>query len=74
MKYLTFLDYSTLQATGRCTEAKIKELEKENQIISQKYDQDMKSVREQMNQIMMMVQQNPRLANIKPEILVNKIH
>jgi integrase len=73
MKYLTFLDYSTLQATGRSTEAKIKELEKENQIISQKYDQDMKSVREQMNQIIMMVQQNPRLANIKPEILVNKI-
>jgi hypothetical protein len=33
---------------------------------------DIKSMHEQMNQIMVMVQRNPRLANIKPEVLVNK--
>jgi hypothetical protein len=33
---------------------------------------DMKSMRDQMNQIMVMIQRNPRLANIKPEVLVGK--
>ena len=48
MKYLTFLDYSTLEATGRSTEAKIKEFEKESLITTQKHDQEMKAVHEQM--------------------------
>jgi integrase len=42
-----------------------------------KYEQEMKSVREEMhkqfNQIMVMIQQNPKLANIKPEALASKI-
>ena len=46
--------------------------ESEVQNLKDRYDQDIKAVREQMNQIMMMVQRNPRLANIKPEILVKK--
>jgi integrase len=41
-----------------------------------KHEQEMKSVREEMHkqfdQIMVMIQQNPKLANIKPEALVNK--
>lgn len=45
---------------------------REVQNLKERYEQDMKSVREQMNQIMVMVQRNPRLANIKPEILVTK--
>jgi hypothetical protein len=51
---------------------KEKQRESEVRNLKDRYEQDMKSVREQMNQIMMMVQQNPRLANIKPEILVTK--
>ena len=46
--------------------------ESEIQNLKVSYEQDMKSIREQMDQIMMMVQRNPRLANIKPEVLVNK--
>ena len=44
--------------------------------MQQKYEQDMKDMREEMNQkfinIMSMIQQNPALANVKPEILSNK--
>jgi hypothetical protein len=55
----------------------IKEAENRKiQEIQQKYEQDMKSMREEMNQqfsqIMSMIQQNPTLANIKPEALVKK--
>jgi len=32
----------------------------------------MKSIHEQMNQIMSMIQQNPQLAYIKPEVLTKK--
>jgi integrase/recombinase XerD len=41
-----------------------------------KYEQDIKSMREEMNQqftqIMSMIQQNPQLAYIKPEVLTQK--
>ncbi|MDP9289333.1 MAG: site-specific integrase [Thermoproteota archaeon] len=51
--------------------------EKETQTTQQKYEQDMKAMREDMNQqfsqIMSMIHQNPKLAQIKPEALVNKI-
>jgi integrase/recombinase XerD len=43
--------------------------ESEVQDLKNRYEQDMKSVYEQMNQIMVMVQQNPKLTNIKPEAL-----
>ena len=50
--------------------------EKETQMIQQKYEQDMKVMREEMNQqfnqIMSMIQQNPQLAHIKPEVLAKK--
>jgi integrase len=50
------------------------QLEKQNetQAMQQKYEQDINSVREQMNQIMLMIQQNPALAQVKPEALVKK--
>ena len=52
--------------------------EKESEVkrLQEKYEQDMKSVREEMNQqfnqIISMIQQNPRLAQIKPEVLTTK--
>ena len=44
--------------------------------MDQKYEQDMKAIREEMNQqfnqIMSLIQQNPQLAYIKPEVLTLK--
>ena len=36
MKYLTFLDYSTLEATGKNIESKLSEKEKEIQLLRQR--------------------------------------
>ena len=55
---------------------KQQEKESEVQKLQQKYEQDMKSMREEMNQqfsqIMSMIQQNPKLAYIKPTALTKK--
>jgi integrase len=49
----------------------------ETQAMQQKHEQDMKAMREEMNQqfsqIMSMIQQNPKLAHIKPGALTEKI-
>jgi hypothetical protein len=46
------------------------------QAIEQKYEQHIKEMREEMNQqfsqIMSLIQQNPKLAQVKPEYLVKK--
>jgi integrase/recombinase XerD len=46
------------------------------QTLQQKHEQDMKTMREEMNQqfnqIMSMIQQNPRVAQVKPEVLLKK--
>jgi integrase len=48
----------------------------ETQAMQQKHEQDMKAMREEMNeqfsQIMLMIQQNPILARVKPEALTKK--
>ena len=50
--------------------------EKETQTMQQKHEQDMKAIREEMNQqfsqIVLMIQGNPKLAQIKPEALAGK--
>ena len=54
---------------------KLDELAKKNDEIGSmelKHREEIKTIREQMNQIMVIVQRNPRLANIKPEILLTK--
>jgi len=52
------------------------EKEKETQTIQQKHEEDMKRMREEMNQqfnqIMSMIQHNPKLVQIKPEALITK--
>ena len=46
------------------------------QAMAEKYEQDIKKIREEMNQqfnqIMSMIQQNPKLSQVKPEILTRK--
>ena len=53
-----------------------KEKDRELQIIKKKYENEMESIREEtnqkFNQIIAMIQQNPQLAKIKPEVLINK--
>jgi integrase/recombinase XerD len=52
----------------------IKEAENEKiQTLQQKHEQDMKDVREQMNQILSLIQQNPVLAQVKPTILLKHV-
>jgi integrase/recombinase XerD len=52
--------------------------EKESEVkrLQEKYEQDMKAMREETNQqfsqIMSLIQQNPRLAYVKPDALINK--
>lgn len=48
MRYLTFLDYSTLKATGKTIESKVNEIKKEKEIMSQKHEQEMEVMREQI--------------------------
>jgi integrase/recombinase XerD len=47
------------------------------QEIQQKYNKDIEAIREEMNQqfsqIMSMIQQNPKLAQLKPEVLTSKL-
>jgi hypothetical protein len=51
--------------------------EKRIEKLEQKYENDMKTLKDEMNnqfsQIIMMIQQNPKLSYVKPEIL-KKIH
>jgi len=77
MKYLTFLDYTALEARGKSIEAKMSEKDREMRAIKEKYDQDLQAIREETNQrfsqIMSMIQHNPKLAQVKPEALVKKM-
>ena len=66
---LTYDAYSETVEEKQQKESEVKEL-------SEKYEQEMKSMREEMNrqftQIMSMIRQNPQLACIKPEVLSKK--
>ena len=52
------------------------ELEKENKELREKYDRDMDNIRHEMDQkfamILSMIKENPKLAQIKPNVLVTK--
>jgi integrase/recombinase XerD len=56
-----------------------KQQEKETEVekLKEKYEEDMKSMRQEMNQqfsqIMSMIQQNPKLAQVKPEVLSREL-
>ena len=77
MKYLTFLDYTALEARGKSIEAKLSEKDLEMQAMKQKYEQDLQAIREETNQrfsqIMSMIQHNPKLAQVKPEAMITKM-
>ena len=54
---------------------KVDELTKkkdEIELMEIKHNQEIKVMRDQMTQIISMIQQNPKLAHVKPEVLSNK--
>ena len=76
MKYLTFLDYSTFEATGKNIEAKLEEKDKEIQILrerDQKRDMEIIAMKEQLSEVFSIMKHNPKLTQVKPEILLKKV-
>jgi integrase len=59
--YLTFLDQTGLEMRSQDLQSRLEAMETEN-----------KEVRENVHKIMEMIQQNPSLANVKPEVLTRK--
>ena len=72
---ISFLIYSTPEARGKSIEVKLSD-DIEMQAMKQKYEQDIQTIRDEtnqrFNQIMSMIQYNPKLAWVKSEELVKK--
>jgi predicted nucleic acid-binding Zn ribbon protein len=49
-----------------------KKRESQVQTLQGRYEKDMKLMRDKMNQIVEMIQENPKLAGVKPEVLTEK--
>lgn len=60
--YLTFLNYGDLERKGADTQTRLEVIENEN-----------RELKENIYKIMEMIQQNPSLAKVKPEVLAKKI-
>ena len=72
MKYLTYLDYSTLETTGKNIEAKLSEKENEIQYLRQrdlKHETEMIQMQNQLDKIVSLIQENPKLAKVKTQVL-----
>jgi hypothetical protein len=64
MKYLTFLDYSTLETTGKNIEAKLSEKEREIQLLRQRDSMKtdaIASLSDKMQELMLKVQELEKL-------------
>jgi integrase len=59
---LTYLDQTGLESRHKDTESRLESVEKEN-----------RELKDNINKIMEMIQQNPKLAQVKPEALTKKI-
>jgi hypothetical protein len=73
-EYLKAVDYLTINEENRLR-IKVDELTKkkdEIETMELKHREEIGTIKEQMNHLMTMVQRNPRLAYIKPEILIGK--
>jgi integrase len=60
MKYLTFLDYSTLETTGKNIEAQLSEQQKENQALKKRLD-DLEEVYSNVKKMMYLEKENAEL-------------
>ncbi len=72
MSHLTFLDYSHLEAHGTSVEARLELREKEIALLRErdlKHEIDMKNMNDRMDKMFALVQENPKLVNVKKEVL-----
>jgi integrase len=72
MKYLTFLDYTTLENTGKNIELKLEEKEKEINYLRErdlKRETEMQAMRQDMDKVISYIRENPNLAKVKTEVL-----
>jgi integrase len=67
MKYLTFLDFSTLETTGKNIEARLQEKDKEIQSMRQKYDVDIKLLKEAITDMQQLLKRPEKLTEILSE-------
>jgi integrase len=65
VKYLTFLDYSTLEATGKNIEAKLSEKEKEIQLLRQRDSMNTEAISSLADQLTKVIQEIEILKNKK---------
>jgi hypothetical protein len=65
MKYLTFLDYSTLEATGKNIEAKLSEKENEIQLLRQRNSMNTEAISSLADQLTKVIQEIEILKNKK---------
>jgi hypothetical protein len=78
-EYLTAVDWLTINEENRLKK-QVKELTKkqdEIEIMEKRHKEEMESMREDMNQrfnhVMSMIQQNPTLAQVKPNVLLKRV-
>jgi integrase len=72
--YVAAINDLTINEENRLTK-KVNELQLKNDQIMElerQYRKELESVQNQMSQIFAMIRQNPKLANIKPQVLLNK--
>ena len=68
MKYLTFLDYSTFEVTGKNMEAKIEEKDKEIQEMKMKYDRDLSIMNDAIKEMQELFNNSDKLKEISKPI------
>jgi DNA-binding protein H-NS len=75
-EYISAVDFLTINEENRLKRKVIEITKKQDEIetLKQTHEHETNDIREQMNQIISMIQQNPTLAQIKPEALVKKAH
>jgi hypothetical protein len=64
MKYLTFLDYTTLEARGKSIEANLQEKDREIAGLKKKYDADMALLKQAMCDMQQLLKNPDKLAEI----------
>ena len=65
MKYLTFLDYTTLEATGKNIEAKLTEKEREIQLLRQRDSMNTDAIKNLSDQMMAMMKEVEELKQLR---------
>jgi 7,8-dihydro-6-hydroxymethylpterin-pyrophosphokinase len=68
MKYLTFLDYSTLEATGKSIEAKLQQKDKEIHTLREKYDTDIALLKEAISDMQQLLKNPTKILELTKNV------